>query len=87
MTLVVNLGKRVHLCVDQTERFAAAREETPAIVERLRAYKKVYGSRPPVPENPEGSQALIGMMAGNERFSRIMDDIIAGRSLRYGFEG
>lgn len=61
--------------------------ETPMeLVERLRAHKRVHGGKAQPPTNPKGSLALIGMMAGNEEFSKTMDEIIAGRAKRYGFE-
>jgi hypothetical protein len=62
-------------------------EETPTqLVARLRAHKKAHGGGPQPPKNPEGSLAIIGMMAGNAEFSRTMDEIIANRPKRYGFE-
>jgi len=62
------------------------REETPAeLVARLRAHKQASGKSSQPPLDPKGSEALIGMLAGNEEFSRAMDEIIAGRPQRYGF--
>jgi len=66
---------------------APDREETPAeLVARLRAHKIVHGWGCQPPINPKGSLAIIGMLADNAEFSRTMDEIIAGRSKRYGFE-
>lgn len=61
--------------------------ETPAeLVARLRAHKKTHGSAPRPPKDAAGSLAMIGMMAGDAEFGRTIDEIIAGRPKRYGFE-
>jgi hypothetical protein len=63
-------------------------QETPTeLVDRLRAHKKALGAAAPrSPKSTANPEAFFGMMAGNKEFSRTMDEIIAGRPKRYGFE-
>jgi len=88
--LISDLVRQEHITPSQAverliERAAEpSEEETPAqLVARIQARKLASGKMSRPPADPSGSEKLIGMLAGNEEFSRAMDEIIASRAERY----
>jgi hypothetical protein len=61
--------------------------ETPAeFVARLRARKAARGKGSRIPPSTADAASIIGLFAGNESFSQAIDEVIASRPQRYGFE-